>query len=104
VPLSLFFVFIIIKTLSLYGILYFGNSQKSFGAKLGIGWVFHFSNRFLGQKLLDREHLVSRSIVILENPIVRPKFRPFSMHSFIYPLHYFHIISLADWPCEMNSK
>jgi hypothetical protein len=31
----------------------FENSQKSFGAKLGIGWVFHFSNQLFGQKLLD---------------------------------------------------
>jgi len=42
----------------------------------GIGWMFHFSNRFLGQKLLDRERLVSWSIVMVENPIVGPKFRP----------------------------
>jgi hypothetical protein len=46
----------------------------------GIGWVFHFNNRFLGQKLLDRERLVSWSIV--ENPIVGSKFRPFSTHGF----------------------
>jgi hypothetical protein len=46
----------------------------------GIGWVFHLSNRFLGQKLLDREHLVNWCIVVKENPIVGPKFRPISMH------------------------
>jgi hypothetical protein len=39
-----------------------------------IRWVFRFSNRFLGQKLLDRERLVSWSIVMLENPNVGPKF------------------------------
>jgi hypothetical protein len=65
----------------------------------GTGWVFHFSNRFLGQKLLDRERLVSWSIVMVENPIVGPKFRPFYTHSFT-----FHTISLVDWPCGMNPK
>jgi hypothetical protein len=62
----------------------------------GIGWVFHFRNRFLGQKLLDRERLMSWSIVMAENPIGGPKFRPFSTHNFAWPLQYFHIISLAD--------
>jgi hypothetical protein len=46
----------------------------------GTRWVFHFSNWFLGQKLLDREHLVSCCIVMVENPIVGPQFKPFSTH------------------------
>jgi hypothetical protein len=49
---------------------------------VGTGWVFYFSNRFLGQKLLDREYLVSWKIVMVENPIAGLKFRPFSTHSF----------------------
>jgi hypothetical protein len=48
-----------------------------------IGWVFHFSNGFLGQKLLDRERLVSWSIVVVENRIIGPKFRPLSAHNFV---------------------
>jgi hypothetical protein len=40
-------------------------------------WVLNFSNRFLGQKLLDRKRLVSWSIVMVENPIVGPKLRFF---------------------------
>jgi hypothetical protein len=43
----------------------------------GTGWVFHFSNRFLGYNLLDRERLVSWSTVMVENPIVGPNLRPF---------------------------
>jgi hypothetical protein len=39
--------------------------------------MFYFSNRFWGQKLFDRERLVSWSIVMMENPIVGPKFRLF---------------------------
>jgi hypothetical protein len=39
---------------------------------MGTGWVFHFSNRFLGQKLLDRESLVSWSTVMVDNPTVGP--------------------------------
>jgi hypothetical protein len=35
-------------------------------------------NRFLDQKLLDREHLVGCSIVMMDNPIVGPKFSPFT--------------------------
>jgi hypothetical protein len=50
-------------------------------------WVFYFSNRFWGQKRLDRERLVSWSIVMVENPIVGPKFRHFSKHSFTYSLN-----------------
>jgi hypothetical protein len=45
----------------------------------GIGWVFHFNNQVLGQKLLDREHFISWSIVMLENQIIGSKFRPFSL-------------------------
>jgi hypothetical protein len=59
---------------------------------------------FWARKLLDRECLVSWSIVMVENPIDGPKFRPLSMHSFMKPLQYLHIISLVDWPCGMNSK
>jgi hypothetical protein len=53
----------------------FGKRQKSSAAKSG--WVSHFRNRFLGQKLLDKERLVIWSIGMVENPIVGPKFRPF---------------------------
>jgi hypothetical protein len=49
----------------------------------GKGWVFHLSNQFLGQKLLAREHLMSWSIIMVENSIVGPKFRPFSTHKFM---------------------
>jgi hypothetical protein len=49
----------------------------------GIGWVVHFSNRFFDQKQLDRERLVSWSTVMVENPIVGAKFRPFSTYSFM---------------------
>jgi hypothetical protein len=49
-----------------------------------IWWAFHFNNTFLGQKLLDREHLVSWSTVTVDNPFTGPKFR-----------HNFHI-SLID--------
>jgi len=55
----------------------FGNSQKSFGAKSWDWGGFSMSNRFYGQKLLDREGLVSWSTVMVENPIVGPKFRTF---------------------------
>jgi len=57
--------------------------------------VFHFSNWSMGQKLLDRECLVSWSSVIIENPITGPKFRPFSTQSFTQLLQYFHIINLV---------
>jgi hypothetical protein len=50
----------------------------------GIQCVFNVSNRFLGQNLLlEREHLVSWSTVMVENPIAGPKFRPLSNHSFM---------------------
>jgi hypothetical protein len=45
--------------------------------------VFQFSNGFLGQKLLDREWVVSWSTVMVKNPIVGPKLRSFSIHSFM---------------------
>jgi hypothetical protein len=54
-----------------------GKSQKSFWAKSGNRGLFHFINRFWA-----REHLVSWSIDMVENLIVGPKFRYFSMHSF----------------------
>jgi len=48
----------------------------------GKGWMFHFSNSFLGHKPLDRECLMSWSSVMVENPNVELNFRPFSIHSF----------------------
>jgi hypothetical protein len=33
---------------------------------------------------------------MVENSIIWPKFKAFSMHSFTQPLQYFHIISLVD--------
>jgi hypothetical protein len=48
----------------------------------GKRWVLHFSNWSLGQKLLDSECLASYSIVMVEDPITGPKFRPSSVHSF----------------------
>jgi hypothetical protein len=56
----------------------FGNSHKSFGAKYREPGGCSISViDFFGQKLLDRERLVSWSLVIVENPIVGPKFKPF---------------------------
>jgi hypothetical protein len=56
----------------------FGNSRKSFAAKSGEkDGRFISVIDFWGHKLLDRERLVSWDTVIVENPIVRPKFRPF---------------------------
>jgi hypothetical protein len=45
------------------------------------------------QKPFSRECLVSWSIIMVENPAVRPKSRPFSKHSYTLPLHHVHIIS-----------
>jgi hypothetical protein len=60
----------------------FGNSQKSSRAKTRvIGCVFHFSNQFFGQKLLDREHLVSQSIVMVENILLGQSLRLFRCFS-----------------------
>jgi hypothetical protein len=57
------------------GRFYIGNSQKSFGANSGEQGGRSFSLiDFGGQKLLDGECLVSWSIVMVENPIVGPKF------------------------------
>jgi hypothetical protein len=53
-------------------------------------WVFHLSNLFLGQKVLDRERLVSWSIVMVANPIVGPKFRPF-LYAQLHMLQHFHV-------------
>jgi hypothetical protein len=65
--------------LSLKGRLYFWEQPEV----KGTGWVFHFSNRFLGQKLLDRESLESWNSVMMENPITVPKFSPSSTYSFM---------------------
>jgi hypothetical protein len=54
--------------------LIFGVSQVIRSQIRGTGCVFHFSNWLFGRKLL-----VSWSIVTVENPIIRPKFRPFSL-------------------------
>jgi len=90
---------------TLWGRLYFWKQPEVIQSQIrGTGWVFHFSKRFLGQKLLDRESLVSCSTVMVKNPISGPKFRTLSMNSFMYLLQYFHIISLADWSCKMNWK
>jgi len=48
----------------------------------GAGWVFYFSNRFMGQKFFDRKRLVGWSIAVVDNSKADPKFRPFSTHSF----------------------
>jgi len=45
----------------------------------GIRWLLLFSNLFFGP---ERERLLSCSIVMVQNGIVGPKFRHFSMHSF----------------------
>jgi len=58
--------------------------------------MFQFINVFLGHKLLHRELLVSWSNVV-ENPIIGPKLRPFSMHSFTKPLQYLYIINSVDF-------
>jgi hypothetical protein len=34
---------------------------------------------------------------MMDNPIVGPKFNPFSTHSFTYLLQYFHIMRLIDY-------
>jgi len=49
---------------------------------MGTEWIFHFSIRFLGPKLLDRERHVSWSIVTVENLNVGPMFWALSTHSF----------------------
>jgi hypothetical protein len=47
-----------------------------------------------GEELLDRDCLMSCSIVMVENPI-GPKFQPLSMHIIMQSLQYFHIISMV---------
>jgi hypothetical protein len=47
-------------------------------------------------KMLHRKCHVSWNIVMVENTIVGPKFRPFSIDSFMQLLPYFHIIRLVD--------
>jgi len=56
----------------------FGNSQKSFGAKSGEqgGSSISAIDFWARNCLLDRVHLVSWSMVMVENPITGPKFRP----------------------------
>jgi hypothetical protein len=75
----------------------FENSHKSFEIKSGEQGGCSISViDFLGQKLLDRERLVSWSIVMVENPIFEPKFRHFSTHSFKY--------RFSICPSGVNSK
>jgi hypothetical protein len=76
----------------------FWNKPEVIQSKIrGKGWVFNFSNRFLGQKILEGERLVSWIIVMVEDPNTEPKFRPSSAHSFVmYPLQRFNIISSVD--------
>jgi len=62
----------------------------------GIGWVFHFSSQFLVQKLLHRGCPLSWSTVMMENPVIWPKFKPFLHTTSHKLLQYFHIISLVD--------
>jgi len=45
-----------------------------------IWWVFHFTNRLLGQKLLNRVRIVSWGIVMVEDSIAGTNFRPFFAH------------------------
>jgi hypothetical protein len=64
--------------------IYFWKQPQVIWSKIrGIGQVFHFHYRFLGQKLLHRQRFVRCSIVMVENPTVGSKFRPFSTHSFM---------------------
>jgi len=46
--------------------------------------MFHFSNRYLGQKVLDMESLVSWNNVMVEHRVVGPKFRYFSTHVTVF--------------------
>jgi hypothetical protein len=45
---------------------------------------------------------VSWSIVVVENSINGPKFKPFSTHSFTLPLQCFHVISLVGYLALWN--
>jgi len=51
-------------------------------------------NGYYGRKCL-KEHSCSCSTVTIEEPGVRPKFRPFSTHSFVY-FQYTYTISLDN--------
>jgi hypothetical protein len=63
---------------------------------MGIIRMFHFSNWFLGHKLLHREHVVNWNTVMVETPIIGAKFRTFSSAQLHVSLQYFHIISFTD--------
>jgi hypothetical protein len=65
------FSFIILKSLPLWSRLYVWKQPEVVQSQnRGIVWVFYFSSQLLGQKLLDREHFVSWSFVMVENPIL----------------------------------
>jgi hypothetical protein len=55
----------------------------------------YFSNQFVGHELLNREHLVSWNIVMVENQVIGPKFRPFSI-DITFLLSKFSCAALAD--------
>jgi hypothetical protein len=82
VPSSYFLdVFNILKFSFLYGRLYFWKQPEVIQSLItGTRWMFHFINQFFSPKLLDRERLVSCGIVMVEKPIVGPKFGSISMH------------------------
>jgi hypothetical protein len=53
----------------------FGNSQKSHGAKSGeYGGSSNFIIDFFYQKLPDSERVMSKGIVMMQDPSIRPKF------------------------------
>jgi len=60
----------------------FGNNQKPFGAKAGKSGRCSISLSDFWTKTAWK-CLVSWSIVMVENPMVGPKFRPLSTHSFM---------------------
>jgi hypothetical protein len=68
----------------------FGNSQESLEAKSGEqGGCYSSVIDFWARNCLkDSESLMSWSTVMVDNPIVRPNFRPLSTHSFRKPLQY----------------
>jgi hypothetical protein len=52
--LTFLYIFNILKSSSLYGRFYFWKQPRVIRSQIrGIGWVFHFSNPFLGQKLTE---------------------------------------------------
>jgi hypothetical protein len=58
----------------------------------------------VGQKLLHRERLVSWSIVMMENPILGPEFRPFFYAQLRVTASVIPYNKLGfDWFCGMNS-